>query len=285
MPILSRADLEARHDFPQSQALVQRALEEAVQTPTALLRFMGRYTSWNGFFGSGVASLAGRIGRSRHRFLDPAEPVDALADRSVLVGSFFFDAARDEFDDRDTGHRDTHRCLAQAVLHGLIAWGRQQRTPGFEDPAALNTLLLDPPWLTALQERVTLGYNGTLSDHLYSLFRSMGYHLGSEVLADQEFSFIDRQLRAGQPGLVEFLTAHTARIAGQDHNAYQWVRIHSGHGGGAEADHFAWAVQGVERAFGFTPPATHGRLRHEVLQGFDEFANHHAEFFSSCNEP
>lgn len=285
MTHITRQDLEARHDFTASQARVHSALEAAVADPAALLRFMGRYTSWNGYFGSGVAALAGRIGRSRHRFMDPQEPIDALADRSVLVASFFFDAARDEFDDRDTGHRDTHRCLAQAVLYGLVAWGRQQRTPGFDDPTALNSLLADPPWLTALQERVTLGYNGTLSDHLYALFRSMGYHLGSEVLADQEFSHIDQQLRSGQPGLVEFLSGRTAHIGGQDHSCYQWIRIHSGHGGGAEADHFAWAVQGVERAFGFTPPAVHDRLRREVLAGFDEFAVHHAAFFDSCTEP
>src|ERR1700709_1693419 len=118
MSELSREELESLVDFAAQEKRVSDALGVALSDPLRRVRFLGRYASWNGFFGSGVAALAGKIGRSRRLVLDPAQPRHALADRSVYVASFFFDAARDEFDDRDTVHRDTHRCLAQSMLKG-----------------------------------------------------------------------------------------------------------------------------------------------------------------------
>jgi hypothetical protein len=136
-------------DFDARRSMVSSVITQALASPAGRAQFFGRYTSWNGFFGSGVASLAGKVGRSRGLFLDPDEPVNAFADRSVYVASFFFDAARDEFDDRDTVHRDTHRCLAQAMLKGLLeadASGAGQSL----DAAQVNAKLSEPLWLRAL---------------------------------------------------------------------------------------------------------------------------------------
>lgn len=125
-------------DFDAGVERVERALDRALEGPAELVRFVGRYASWNGWFGSGVAALSGKIGRSRALFVDPDEPVSDLADRSVLVASYFFDAARDEFDDRDTAHRDTHRCLAQALLKGLLA-ELAREAPRLAEPAFVNS--------------------------------------------------------------------------------------------------------------------------------------------------
>ncbi|MBX2800264.1 MAG: hypothetical protein KTR31_21470 [Myxococcales bacterium] len=282
MSQITRADLEARHDFATSRSQVLAAMEEAFATREGRLRFLGRYTSWNGHFGSAVASLAGKIGRSRHLFLDPDQPVTAVADRSVYVASYFFDAARDEFDDRDTVHRDTHRCLAQAVLQGVLDYDAQHDRAWTTEQA--NTALAVPIWLRALESRVAHGYGafGDTSD--VEVFHAMGYHLGSEVLADEEFSLIDARLREAAPELVAFLEDHDVPIAGQDHNAYTWISIHSGHGGGVEADHFDWAVGGVIRALRYTPSERRDALRERALEGFDAFARDHARFFGRVND-
>lgn len=275
--MITLSDLQASHDFSTSHQAVEEALGHAMRSHHGLLRFVGRYTSWNGFFGSGVATLAGKIGRSRGAFLDPAQPVLALADRSVFVGSFFFDAARDEFDDSSTEHRDTHRCLAQSFVAGLARFARLQ------DPQALNALLADPLWLSTLQQRVAMGYGAGSPDSAGSIFRAMGYHLGSEVLADQEFSLIDKALRHSDPELVGFLEQERFEIAGVAHSCYHWLGIHSGHGGGVEHDHFEWAVQGVEKAFAYSPSSDHPALREQILRGFGDFARDHAEFFGLVN--
>jgi hypothetical protein len=275
---ITRAELEKLCSFPEAERSVERALEEACRAPERMVRFLGRYATWNGWFGSGVAALAGKIGRSRTLFADASEPVSALADRSVLVGSYFFDAARDEFDDRDTAHRDTHRCLAQAMLKGVLVHTARS-DPRFDDAEFVNRFLAAPLWLQALGARVAQSYGAGTPDDGAAVFRAMGYHLGSEVLADKEFSSIDRTLRERQPELVAFLSGYKARIAGEEHVSYQWLRIHSGHGGGVEADHFEWATRGARLAFDFATPALHRELRHQIDLGFIDFARDHREFF------
>lgn len=260
-------------------ARVDAAVHAAVSAGALpLVTFLGRYVAWNSGFGSGVASLAAKIGRSRRLFMDPHEPVSACADRSVHVGSFFFDAARDEFDDRDTPHRDTHRTLAQAVI---------KATAGFYGLSAesVNRALTEPLWLASLSAQTQTGYGLGAPDDLPSIFRAMGFHLGSEILADAEFSHLDRHLRALHPALVDHLQATRVHLAGHDHDAWFWIGVHSGHGNAVEADHFAWALEGVTEAFKFVPEHLRDALTHELLGGFDTFAGTHEGFFTRCLEP
>jgi hypothetical protein len=270
---VTEADLRCRYDFAASEALVDQAVADATTGDgRALLRFLGRYVSWNGGFGAGVATLAGKIGRSRDLFVDPDEPLAACADRSIHVASYFFDAARDEFDDGATRHRDAHRSLAQAMIKGVAAY----HDIGLDEAGAI---LESPLWLEGLEARTQTGYGYGTPDGLPAVFRSMGFHLGSEVLADAEFSRIDTALRRGSPPLVDFLLRTRVRVADQEHPAYYWLGVHSGHGGGVEVDHFDWAVAGVREAFRYTPARHHAYLRGQVLGGFDDFAACHREFF------
>ena len=266
-------------DYEAEGENVRAVLGTAMADPVRLVRFFGRYISWNGLFGSGVAALAGKIGRSRELFREEGFPA-VVADRSVLVASYFFDAARDEFDDHDTEHRDTHRCLAQANLLGMLAWAQEAKDVAWlGDEAQSAGLFRDPMWLVGLRQRVGVGYGVGTPDDLPAIFRAIGYHLGSEVLADQEFSVIDETMRKEQPDIVSFLEGRSVTLAGQSHLCYQWLRIHSGHGGAAEADHFAWATRGAELAFEYVPRALHEPLREALDDGYREFARDHRTFF------
>lgn len=268
---ITRADLESRHDFAASRAAVEAALGRAMQDDERLLRFLGQYVAWNGWFGISVAGMAGKIGRLRFTLRERSEPVHACADRAMHVASFFFDAARDEFDDRDTTHRDTHRTLAQSVLKAAAFH------LGFDVPRT-NVLLDEPDWLLALHLRTRQGYGIGTPDDASHCFSGMGFHLGSEVLADQEFVTIDRHLREKRPALVDALRSTRVQLASQEHDAYSWIAVHTH----VEADHFDWAVQGVHEAMKYAPPDDVEALRGEVLRGFDQFAACHAEFFARC---
>lgn len=274
---VTHADLAARYDLAAGEARVRAVIERAAGDGESLLRFLGRYISWNGHFGSGVATLAGAIGRSRAVFVDRDEPIAACADRSVHVASYFFDAARDEFDDSATPHRDSHRSLAQATLKGLVSF------LGLE--ARADALLTDPPWLEILNGQVYSGYGLGLPEERLPLFGAMGFHLGSEILADGEFSVLDRALRRGSPALVDYLLNHRVEVAGAVHPAYYWIGIHSGHGGGVEAEHFDWAVAGVRAALEATPEKDRAACIEAALAGFDSFAALHGRFFSHVLEP
>jgi hypothetical protein len=273
--MIELGDLLARYDFEAGKARVSRVIARAASDPADLFVLLSHYGSWNAMFGAGVAALAAKIVRSQ-AFVDPKERVPVIGDRSVLVASYFFDAARDEFDDRATAQRDTHRCLCQAFLKGVF-WYFEDRGM---DTKAVATRAAEPDWLVSLKERVALGYGGGTPDDAASVFRAMGYHLGSELLADAEFSVIDESLKESVPALVTHLEKRQIEIAGEKHNAYLWVRAHSGHGGGAEADHFDWAMRGVNTALCYLDPALHASVREALLAGFDGFARDHDEFFN-----
>ena len=270
-------DLQERHDFGFTEGLVHSAVTSAIGSDEGLVRFLGRYISWNGHFGSGVAYLSAKIGRSQQLFLDPSERLEAAADRSTHVASFFFDAARDEFDDGATPYRDTHRTLAQATIKGTVEYF------GLSLERA-NEMLRDPAWLRRANQRVHQGYGLGTPDAYGPIFRAMGYHLGSEILADEEFSLIDGDLRERRPALVKELLQRRVPVAGQEHPAYYWIGVHSGLGGGVEMDHFEWAAGGVRAGLALAPADLREELREEVLEGFSDFARCHTEFFERSNQ-
>src|SRR6185436_19885119 len=126
------------------------------------------------------------------------EPLRLAADRAAEVAADFFYAAVDEFDDRATPWRDTHRTLAQATLKGAGSFF------GHSASDLNDVLRLNPATRTAMA-RVWEGYGVGAKLEDARLFGGMGFHTGSEILADQEFVILDRHLREKRPELVEAL--------------------------------------------------------------------------------
>jgi hypothetical protein len=252
-----------------------RATLEAASEPGELLTVLGRYIQFNSAFGPGLANLAGEIGARQGSFRDPEEPVRLAQDRAAEVAADFFHAAVDEFDDRATAWRDTHRTLAQATLKGMGAHF------GFA-PAELNEAIRVNAATEEAMRQVSEGYGLGASLDDERLFRAMGFHAGSEVLADEEFTVIDRVLRDRRPELVAALRGMKVEILGGRHDAYYWIHIHTS----VEADHFEAALAGVNKALRFyagpTPPAT---VKGWILDGFRGFAGVQAQFMAHLGEP
>jgi hypothetical protein len=285
---ITRDEIERLYNPAEIMTPVHAALEVACSSPDALIRFLSRYANLNAWFGSGVASLSGKIGRSRSVFVDESELIKDLADRSVFVASYFFDAARDEFDDRDTPHRDTHRCLAQACIKGAISYYLRpddNDLGGLERIDSINQLLTQPIWLEGINHRVATGYGVGTSEHPASMFRSMGYHVGSEILADGEFTAIDAAIRSKLLGLANYLSDLTFLINKQYHSGYAWISLHSSTGAGAakEVEHFQSATEGVRMALSFVPPEVRDAYRHQVHLGIGSFVRDHQEFFNAVS--
>jgi hypothetical protein len=274
MQLISREDLQPVLVSHRGNAALQAAVEQAVDRPDALLSVLGRYIQFNGAFGPGLANLAGEVAARRELFRDRDEPVRILQDRACDVASDFFHAAVDEFDDRATPWRDTHRTLAQATLKGL------GRFFGYE-PAQLNDVLRINAATDEAMRRVQEGYGLGAALGEERLFRGMGFHTGSEVLADEEFTIIDRALRAKRPDLVKGLEGMKVEILGSAHNAYYWIFIHTS----VEADHFDAAVKGVNKALRFYAGAEPlQRVKAWILAGFRDFAEVQQAFMSHLAE-
>lgn len=282
MNVINKTDLQGLVDFDAHEQLVRTAVVAGMRPGLSRVQFFGRYASWNGFFGSGVAAMCGKIGRCRGLFIDVEEPLFAAADHSVYVASFFFDAARDEFKEHTNKRvRDTHRCLAQATVKGVvqheIASGRV--TLGEAQHCFIN----EPRWLNRMNHHVAVGYGAHNADSLEHVFHAMGFHLGSELLADREFSVLDDVIKTQAADLYACLSATEVQLIDHPHNAYQWIKIHSGEGDAVEADHFLWATQGVHKALEYTPAKLRDAAMQQVHAGFVDFAEQHEKFFTNVN--
>jgi hypothetical protein len=259
-------------NFQAANQLVRNRIG-SLKNSASLLRFFVGYTSWNGHFANGVTILTSLIGRNRGLFVEQGLP-RALADRSNFVASYFFDAVRDEYDDHINPKRDSHRCLAQATLMGMA------------EILGTGTAILEEEESSELRQlnaEVLDGYTGgpvSKQGVVAQIFFGMGYHLGSELLADREFSIIDETLRENHNDLVQQLMRKTVYIAGTEHRCYAWIGVHSGHGGGVEADHFDYAVQGVKQGLKYLPPNQHAQALEALKLGFLAFAANHHTFFN-----
>jgi len=232
------------------------------------VRALGRYIQFNSTFGGGVANLAGEIAVRQDLFRDREEPVQILADRSVEVAADIFFAAVDEFDDRATNQRDTHRTLAQATLKAT------GRFFGY-DLSALDAIVRPNETTLAAIRQVRAGYGISQVVDEAKLFRDLGFHMGSEILADEEFQVIDRFLRSRHGDLVDYLENTEVTINEAAHRAYYWIRIHTS----VEADHFAFAVKGANRALRYyVGPGRAADAKVGIVEGFREFAGVQAAF-------
>jgi hypothetical protein len=271
---VSQEDLAPVLESHRGNAALESAFRHAASDPKALLSVFGRYIQFNGAFGPGLANLAGEIAARQSLFRDPDEPVKILQDRAAEVAADFFHAAIDEFDDRMTAWRDTHRTLAQATVKGL------GRFFGYS-PEQLNAVIHINRRTNEAMEMVSEGYGlaAALSDE--RIFHGMGFHTGSEVLADEEFTIIDRVLKEKRPDVVKGLEQMKVEILGAQHNAYYWIRIHTS----VEADHFDAAVKGVNKALRFyagNQPLT--TVKGWILDGFRHFADVQSAFMNGLRE-
>jgi len=272
-PTIGKEDLAPVLDGHRGNAVLRAAFEGATE-PAAFLRTLGRYVQFNSAFGPGLSNLAGEIAARQGLFRDENEPVKILADRAAEVGSDFFYAAIDEFDDRATTWRDTHRTLAQATVKGAGAFF------GYA-PEALNDVLQINAATEEAMRRVWRGYG--IGEDLKEprLFSGMGFHVGSEILADREFVIIDEVLKTRRADLVAGLRDTKVEILGEKHNAYYWIHIHTG----VEAEHFDAALRGVNSALRFYAGAHDlAQVKGWILDGFASFAGVQGDFMDALAE-
>lgn len=239
-----------------------------------LLRVVSRYIQFNSIFGSGVANLAGEVGARQELFRDGGEAVAAMADRSVEVAAAIFYAAIDEFGGSQTLHRATHRTLAQATLRA---------TGDFLgcELADFNRLLSPHEATLKAIGRVCAGYglNRALTEP--QLFRAIGFHIGSEALADEEFNLLDRALHDEHAELVDYLKRTKITINGTQNAAYRWIYIHTS----VEADHFGAAVVSANLALRYyAGTASKAQVKDWILEGVREFAATQTQFMESLLE-
>jgi len=241
-----------------------------------LIDFLGDYVSWNGVFANGVVRLTSLIGAAREIFIDPSQRIKAAADRSNFIASFIFEAARDEYSHVPSGKRACHRSLAQALLVRI-----SELHPSLD----YDRLFGDCELVIAANRATLTGYSGgwgdTREELAENLFFGMGYHAGSEILADIEFTLIDNALRDEVPTLSNELLKHTAQVGvgALDVDTYHWIRVHSGNGVAVEQHHAQMALSAINYGLNFVT-VNKQICRRAVEAGFRAFSEAQHEFFN-----
>ena len=239
-----------------------------IRSPLQLLTAMGRYIQFNSIFAAGVAALAGHIASQGALFRDPDDPGELFSDRSSEVAAFIFSAAIDEFGDRVGGQRTGHRSLAQASLKGIGSFF------GYSATVLSESIVLNDATRRAIR-KVGGGYGIGRYVKPEALFRGIGFHLGSEFLAGEEFSVLNDFLRKSYPDLLEFLSKTCSVIAGVRCPSHLWLTIHAE----IETEHYQMALVAANLAIRYAGAVEEGQHSREwILDGFGGFARLQAEF-------
>jgi hypothetical protein len=269
---IEQSELEPILAAQQARQAFARALRR-IESSEQLLRALGRYIHFNSLFGGGVANLAGAVAARQDLFRDSAEASALLADRSIEVAADIFSAAVDEFGGGGEVRRHTHRTLAQATLKGLGEFC------GCTALALDRLVRLNDATLTAIN-RVQAGYGLNRALDEGALFRALGFHIGSELLADEEFRTLDAFLRTQHAKLVRYLESHRAALNGGAHPAYLWIHIHTS----VEAEHCADAIISANQALRYYAGTERvGCIKEWIIAGFAEFVRVQAEFMEGLN--
>ncbi|MBI1970806.1 hypothetical protein HYS47_03595 [Candidatus Woesearchaeota archaeon] len=261
---LTKQDLEHVLIGSSGDQSFQKALNNA--TPETIVPIIIKYVHFNRLFGAGVASLAGRVGAQDDLFRANANH-GGWNDRSMEVASHIFAAAIDEFGDRELATHPTHRTMAQAVIKGSTEYSHYPFDDVQDDLRHIRA---------KFDAQVTNGYGiYSRQDDEQGLFRSIGFHVGSELLADSEFRALDNTLRRDYPCLVNHLENTKVTISGCEVPAYYWIKIHTS----VEADHFVHAVQAANVALCWYSGKQEKReVKQQILEGVKSFAAFQQQF-------
>lgn len=139
-----------------------RVLALDLQTPGTRQKSLERLTIVCELWASGPPTLAGHIGRSSGVFFDQTEQASALQSSRLSVASAFMDASWSMID----------LARQSRVLLAQYGTGHGERSPD------------DVEWVSPLSNKVARGFTPNDASAA-ALFQSMGYALGTQILAVQ----------------------------------------------------------------------------------------------------
>jgi len=256
-----------------SKSLLKDDILPRVTTLEDIIRFVSRYQLFNGNFAGGVSCLAGAFHIRQDLFRDCGVNVFYAADRSARIASQIYFAAVDEYADRKNQQRFTHWDLGQYLLLGVCNYFEVDLTT-IDHTFPLNV----ETQLTI--DRVSRGYCLDQQNTEDSILRGLGFHIGSELLADQEFNLIDEHLRENFLPLVQYLEDHSTEF-GNTH--YHWIHIHTF----VEMEHLDHAFKAAELSIEYySGQKSKRRVAELILDGFLEFGDMQKFFFGNIlNKP
>jgi hypothetical protein len=260
-------------DRQMNNANIEATIELAASDPVKLYYFMQRYAYFNSFAGSLVARLASSIGISYQLFRQEEVAVVEQSDRGLEIAAKVLAATIDEH--ADAGAQQVpHRTLAQVTLQAV---GDYAQLSNLE----LNKIGEAPDWMATIIIDLIAGYQGKIDD-LEAIVTAIGFHIGSELLADREYSLIDKVVRYTNRGhgFDAWLQGKQVEVGGKRLSPWYWIVVHGKHNAsGVEADHFELALDALNLLAQYRPES-HEQIWQWASKGFLDFAGLQQRLFS-----
>jgi hypothetical protein len=248
-------------DSPNHERLRLRL--ESIRDEEALVRFVHRFVLFNDALAARVPFLAGVIHLTPGLFLDPEAQEEFCRQANGRIAAFVAKAANDEYLFSETQSL-VHQYLSQQFFRGVLAhYGVSEQTFDNEHPLPLG--------LDALLKEARGKFFGRRSPE--EIFAALGFHVGLEFFADQEFTLVDGWLRERYPELVRSLEA-----GGKSRCAYRWLAIHTV----VEITHYRAGLEALETALAyFRDPKQTPRMLECIKHGFSQFADLQGRYYEA----
>jgi hypothetical protein len=256
----------ALFDRECAEANIEATVEVAAASPEGLYYFMQRYAHFNGYAGSLVARLASSIGISRDLFNQSGVSISDQADRGLDIAAKVLAATIDEHADAGA-QQVTHRTLAQATMKAI---GDYAELSDIER----NKIAQTPDWMQPILVDTVSGYQGIIGD-LQALVTALGFHIGSELLADREYALIDKVVRHNNRGVGfdAYLHGKQVEIGGKRLSPWYWIVVHGKHNSsGVEAEHCQLGIDALNLMAQYRPESADTILAW-ASKGFLDFAD------------
>ncbi|HKV91259.1 MAG TPA: hypothetical protein VJW20_01790 [Candidatus Angelobacter sp.] len=218
-----------------------------IHSPFDVIMLIHRYSLFASNFAGGAATLMGAFHVSQDLFRDTHEEIQVCADKGAEIASCIFAAVDDEYIDRYTSKRVTHRNLSQQLVKEAAAFFNIQ--PGKFDrqfPLSIE--------MRQILQDVLAGFRFNQQNAEADLFFSLAFHVANEIFADHEFRLMNSFFRTRYPEMVR----HLIRA-----NAYGWIASHTV----VEENHVSYGLAGIEMAIRYYAGA---RPRAELIENIVE---------------
>jgi hypothetical protein len=260
-------------DRQMNNANIEATIELAAIDPVNLYYFMQRYAYFNSYAGSLVARLASSIGISYQLFRQSEVAVVEQSDRGLEIAAKVLAATIDEH--ADAGAQQVpHRTLAQITLKAVAEYAKL-------GDIELNQIAKAPDWMETIITDLIAGYQGKIDD-LEAIVTALGFHIGSELLADREYSLIDKVVRYTNrgTGFDAWLQGKQVEVGGKRLSPWYWIVVHGKHNAsGVEADHFELALDALNLLAQYRPEANE-LIWKWASKGFLDFAELQQRLFT-----
>jgi hypothetical protein len=254
---IERAVAEATNNDRLRQRL------DSIDTADKLLCFLQRFVVFNDALAARVPFLAGLIHLTPDLFLDEQAEEEFCRQCNGRIAAFVAEAASDEYQITERQNL-VHQYLSQQFLQGAFDHFAA-------DPTSFNRRHPLPPALRSLlgEARARFFAERTAGQ----IFAALGFHVGLEVFAHQEFTLLDAWLRACHPGLVAALE----RDNGQG-SAYRWLAIHTV----VEIKHYRAGLEALTFALdSFHPRDRVAEMEGHIRHGFEAFVDLQGRYYEA----